>query len=320
VTWAPSRALRRLTALTAVATYLLVVMGGVVRVSGSGLGCGDKDQWPLCHGSLLPPLQQTALIEFTHRWVAAVATGLVIALAVVVWARYRDVRWLRNGVSVVVVLFIAQIVLGAITVEFNLPSGVIMVHLANALLLLGALVWIAVTTAMAGSVRARPALGTMRLTGIAVGATYLLALSGALVVDQGAGAACAGWPLCGNGFQFTSGQYADINLLHRFIAGAVVLLLGYSMMRMRRTRPGDRGLRLATLSVTLLIVAQVAAGALLVDERLPAAVRGLHLALASGLWACVVIAAVITRGVTSTEVAGGSSRVDRPLPAQVAAS
>ena len=319
MTWAPSRALRRLTALTAVATYLLIVMGGVVRVSGSGLGCGDKDQWPLCHGSLLPPLEQTALIEFTHRWVAAVATGLVIALAVVVWTCYRNVSWLRNAVSVVVVLFILQIVLGAITVEFNLPSGVIMIHLANALLLLGALVWIAVTTAMAGSARSRPPLATLRLAGVAVGATYILALSGALVVDQGAGAACAGWPLCGNGFQFSPGRFADINILHRFVAGVVVLLLGYSMVKLRRARPGDRALRRATLSVTLLIVAQVAAGAVLVDARLPSAVRGIHLALASGLWACVVISAVLARGVTSPATEGGS-RVDRPMPARVATS
>ena len=319
MTWTPSRALRRLTAVTAVATYLLIVMGGVVRVTGSGLGCGDKDQWPLCRGHLLPPLEQTALIEFTHRWVAAVATTLVCVLFAVVWVRYRHVRRLRVGISVVLVLFVVQIVLGAITVEFNLPSGVIMIHLANALLLLGALVWIAVTTGMAGSTRERPAPGTVRLSGIAVGATYLLALSGALVVDQGAGAACAGWPLCGNGFQLTSGQYADINLLHRLVAGVVVLLLGYSMMRMRRGRLGDRALRAATLSVTLLIVAQVAAGAVLVDSRLPAAVRGIHLALASALWACVVMSAVLTRGNTSAELAG-DTRVERPMHAGAAAS
>jgi heme A synthase len=319
VTWTPSRALRRLTALTAVATYLLIVMGGVVRVTGSGLGCGDKDQWPLCHGALLPPLQQTALIEFTHRWVAAVATALVISLAVVVWARYRHVRRLVVGVSAVVLLFIFQIVLGAITVEFNLPSGVIMIHLANALLLLGALVWIAVATATAGSQRSRPSPAIARLAVRAVAATYVLALSGALVVDQGAGASCAGWPLCGNGFQLSSGQYADINLLHRLVAGIVVLLLGYSMMRLRRARPDDRALRRATLAVTLLIVAQVAAGALVVDLRLPAAVRAIHLALASALWACVVITAAIARGATAGEVAG-DSRVERPVPAGAAAS
>jgi heme A synthase len=319
VTWTPSQALRRLAALTAVATYLLIVMGGVVRVTGSGLGCGDKDQWPLCRGALLPPLQQTALIEFTHRWVAAVATALVISLAVVVWARYRHVRRLVVTVSVVVLLFIVQIVLGAITVEFNLPSGVIMIHLANALLLLGALVWIAVTTATAGSQRPRLSPATARVAVRAVAATYVLALSGALVVDQGAGASCAGWPLCGNGFQLSSGQYADINLLHRLVAGIVVLLLGYSMMRLRRARPADRALRRATLAVTLLIVAQVAAGALVVDLHLPAAVRAIHLALASALWACVVLTAAIARGATAGEVAG-DSRVDRPVPAGAAAS
>ena len=310
MTWTPSRALRRLTVFTAAATYLLIVMGGVVRVSGSGLGCGDKDQWPLCHGSLLPPLQQTALIEFTHRWVAAVATALVVALAVVVWTRYRRVRWLRNGITVVLVLFVAQIVLGAITVEFNLPSGIIMVHLANALLLLGALVWIAVTTNMAGSSRPRPSPSVLRAGGVAVVATYVLALSGALVVDQGAGAACSGWPLCGNGFQLTSGQYADINLLHRLVAGVVVLLLGYTMVRLRRARAADRGLRIASVAVTALIVAQVIAGALLVDLHLPAAVRGLHLALASGLWACVVATAVISRGEDAARVPG-DARVER---------
>ncbi len=319
MTWTPSRALRRLTAATAVATYLLIVMGGVVRVTGSGLGCGDKDQWPLCHGGLLPPLQQTALIEFTHRWVAAVATALVIALAVVAWTRYRRVRRLVVAVTVVVALFIAQIVLGAITVDFNLPSGVIMIHLANALLLLGALVWIAVTTAMAGSTRPRPSAPTLRLGILAAGATYLLALSGALVIDQGAGDACDGWPLCGNGFQLSSGQYADINLLHRLVAGIVVLVLGYSMMKLRRTRPDDRALRVATLSVTLLIVAQVIAGALLVDLNLSAALRALHLALASALWACVVITAVISRGV-STLAASDGHRVERPATAGATAS
>jgi heme A synthase len=308
VTWTPSPAFRRFTALTAVATYLLIVMGGVVRVTGSGLGCGDKDQWPFCRGQLLPPLQQTALIEFGHRWIAFIATTAVLVLAGWVWLRYRHVRRLVVGAGAVVLLFILQIALGAISVEYSLPSGVIMIHLANALLLLGALVWIAVSAAMAGSARPRPSAATSRLAGAAAAATYLLALSGALVVDQGAGYACAGWPLCGNGFQLSSGQLAGVNLLHRVVAGIVVLLLGYAMVKLRRSRPADRALRIATVAVTLLIVAQVAAGALVVDLRLPAAVRAVHLALASGLWATVVVAAVIARGVSAS-----AATADGPL-------
>ncbi len=319
MTFSPSRAFRRWTAATAVATYLLIVMGGVVRVTGSGLGCGEKQQWPLCRGGLLPPLEQTALIEFTHRWLAVIAAVLLFTLAGWVLLRHRHVRGLSIGAGVIVGLYILQIVLGAITVFFNLPSGVVMIHLANALLLLGALVWIAVSTSMAGSSRLRPPVPTVRLAGIGAAATYVLALSGALVVDQGAGGACAGWPLCGNGFQLTSGQYAEINLLHRLVAGIVVILLGYSMMKLRRSRPGDARLRLATLSVTVLIVAQVIAGALVVDLHLPPAARAVHLALASALWACVVMSAVLTRGNTSAQLAG-DTRVDRPMRAGAAAS
>jgi heme A synthase len=319
VTWRPTAAFARFTVVAALLTYALIVMGGVVRVTGSGLGCGDTDQWPFCHGQLLPPLEQTALIEFGHRWIATLATIAVVWLAIWVALRYRDVRRLVVGSSLVVLFFLLQIALGAITVKFNLPGWVVLVHLANALLLLGALVWIAVFANAAGSQRLRPPQGTVRLAGIAAGATYLLALSGALVVNQGAGYACAGWPLCGNGFQLASGQQAEVNLLHRLIAGVVVLLLGYTMMRVRRARPDDRALRRAAISVTLLIVAQVVAGALVVDLRLPAAVRAVHLALASALWACVVMTTVLARGAAAAEAAG-NGRLERAAHARAAAS
>ena len=47
------RRFARLAAFSAVYTYLLIVFGGIVRITGSGLGCGDD--WPLCNGQLLPP-------------------------------------------------------------------------------------------------------------------------------------------------------------------------------------------------------------------------------------------------------------------------
>ncbi|MCH7779099.1 MAG: COX15/CtaA family protein, partial [Gemmatimonadetes bacterium] len=48
------------------ASYLLIVLGGWVRISGSGLGCGDD--WPLCNGRIIPQLSDMAtLIEWAHR-------------------------------------------------------------------------------------------------------------------------------------------------------------------------------------------------------------------------------------------------------------
>ena len=78
---------RRLTGATIVATFILIVIGGIVRVSDSGLGCGPAgsgtDGWPLCGGRLLPFLDTNAIIEFSHRAVAGVVAGLILALAFV---------------------------------------------------------------------------------------------------------------------------------------------------------------------------------------------------------------------------------------------
>ena len=147
----PSAGFRRLAVWTAVLTYLLIVWGGIVRVSGSGNGCGTTDQWPLCHGSLLPAWQINTLIEFTHRWIASICTLLVIILTVATWIWHRHQRRILVGTSIAAGLFVVQIALGALAVEYNLPGGVVMIHLANALLLFAVLIYVAVVACTVGT-------------------------------------------------------------------------------------------------------------------------------------------------------------------------
>src|SRR6266571_1509316 len=68
--------LYRLAVLSAVSTYLLIILGGITRVSGSGLGC--KDDWPLCQGKPYPPLDTIAIVEYLNRTVAAYIGFLLI--------------------------------------------------------------------------------------------------------------------------------------------------------------------------------------------------------------------------------------------------
>src|SRR5256714_14665177 len=83
-----TRRFTRLAWLAATCTYLLIILGAIVRITGSGLGCGEH--WPLCNGRLLPPLDVPTLIEYGHRLAPAAVGVLVAALA-------ADPRGVRGG-------------------------------------------------------------------------------------------------------------------------------------------------------------------------------------------------------------------------------
>ena len=68
----------RLARGTALAAFGLIVLGAVVRSTGSGLACPD---WPLCHGRLIPPLQTQVLLEWSHRFVALLVSLGTLALS-----------------------------------------------------------------------------------------------------------------------------------------------------------------------------------------------------------------------------------------------
>ncbi|HEY6378621.1 MAG TPA: COX15/CtaA family protein [Candidatus Dormibacteraeota bacterium] len=300
----PGRGFRTLVIATAVSTYLLIVAGGVVRVSGSGLGCGSaggRNDWPYCQGGLLPPLQREAVIEFSHRWLAATVSTLALVLLVVAWGRYRHLPAVAWTTTCFCIFLVAQVILGAVTVYNLLPPDVVMTHLANAELLLGCAVLLCILAFNGGRVRPRGAAAdprrrrAARLAAVAAAGTYVLVISGALVVARGAGYACDGWPLCGNGIQLDGNQLAAYNLLHRSIAGAVGVLIALAVMGVARAFRPHRGIRVAGAVAAALLVAQVVAGAVLVESRLPTAARSIHEALGSALWAAVILLALLVR-------------------------
>src|SRR4029434_10362677 len=79
-------ALRRLSILSLILGIGQVVFGAIVRITGSGLGCGDH--WPKCEGHWFPPLDRPDLIiEVSHRYIAAVLMLALIATFVAAWRR-----------------------------------------------------------------------------------------------------------------------------------------------------------------------------------------------------------------------------------------
>src|SRR5438094_1923068 len=140
------RGFRALSVATALVTYALVVLGGVVRVSGSGLGCPD---WPLCHGRVLPPLDLHAIIEYSHRTTASLTSGLVLVTAAFAWVAWRRRRDIVIPATVALGLLVVQVGLGAVTVRLELPPMIVLAHLATAMALLAAVCITAVAAIVA---------------------------------------------------------------------------------------------------------------------------------------------------------------------------
>jgi heme A synthase len=276
---------RRLAVVTAIFAYLQIALGGVVRVSGSGLGCPD---WPLCHGKPYPPANVHSIIEYSHRAVGSVTGILIIATVILAWLVWRErrpaVAWLATASLIGVV---GEGLLGAGVVANELAAWLVLIHLGLAMIIIGFLVATVVMSMPSWPGVSEP--GFRRLAALVAGATYLLLLTGSTVVASGADTACHSWPLCGSGFTPDFAGFNAFTMLHRGSVLVIGLLIVYVLLRASRL-PGLRAASIATLVVFALQVA-VGAGAAVTDAEL---FNGLHVALATLVWAGVLATAVLT--------------------------
>lgn len=284
-----TRSFRTLTLVASIATFALVVIGGVVRVTGSGLGCPD---WPLCYGQLLPPAQIESIIEFSHRFVAAIVSLMVVAIGIIAWRSHRADRRVALPAFAAVGFLIVQIVLGAITVVLELPPTVVALHLGTALVLFACLL-IVTTNVWQTPVR----LADSRVSSLAIVLTLAIfgvIVLGSLVTASSASLACLDWPLCqGQIVPALRDPFVAIHVTHRFAvfaSGILLLALAVEAWRIRMQSP-----RTWRIVLVLLFVfgAQVTVGALAVLLRLPIAVRALHLGIAALVWATSIV--LVTR-------------------------
>lgn len=147
---------------TIIAVYLLILVGGIVRSTGSGMGCPD---WPKCFGQYVPPtdiselpedyktifaVQGREIADFNavHTWIEYInrLLGALIGLFILITAVLSVSFWKKDKIITVfswlaLILVLVQAWLGAKVVSTDLHEGMITIHMIMALLIVGLLIY-----------------------------------------------------------------------------------------------------------------------------------------------------------------------------------
>ena len=282
------RNVARLATTTSSLMFALIVVGSVVRTTGSGLSCPD---WPLCHGKLIPPMQFNIFMEWVHRLIALLVGVLLFATSATIAMRTETRARLGGLALLAVVLYFTQALLGALTVWKLLDPSVVSGHLAVGLLLFATLTTTAVLAHFQAAPPARddaaPA-GLLGLLSVATLAVWLQAVLGGMVSTNHASLACPDWPKCNGEWFPPLVGLVGLQVAHRIGAYLLTILLFFAAFR--ASRAGDSVVRWVGHLVPRLILAQVGIGVANVLMGVPVWVSALHLGNAAAILALLLIA------------------------------
>lgn len=299
---------RRLAVVTTVGICVLVVAGGVVRLTGSGLGCDD---WPNCNDERFIDVSTGhAAIEQLNRLLSGligVPTLLLAIAAFRVAPRGAGLRWPALGVLASV---LANGVVGGLAVRGDLHPALVQSHFLLAMVSI-AFGLIAVDRATAPEAR-KPQIDwrdpLVRLGTVLTGFTALALVTGTVVTGAG--------PHAGDEdvrrYGFDIGGVARLHSASVILAVAIAALIAVTLARPRRDgRRSGRRADLRALVTTWLFVAclQGGIGYAQYFTGVPEVLVGLHIAGATLLWVFTVrLVAKLVAGPEATRTAVRQSK------------
>ena len=297
-------AYQKLGMVTIVGLLALVVLGGTVRVTDSGLACPD---WPLCYGKLFPSGPYVSegqtfhdfqvYLEWAHRLVAGVMGFVILAFVAGAWLEHRDRRWVVLPALLGLVALAVQVLLGGLTVTEDLDAAIVASHLSVALIIILLLTaaWLAtfsrVTSGVGGSSflppSPSPQLVCWSLASM-IGLLALMVLGGYVSGTEAAFHCNAEWPLC-NGTLLPQGNGAGIQVSHRLMAVVVgLVVLGFWLASLRERR-SQRGVSQLASLLLLLFIIQVLLGAATQWTVLADWSRDVHLTAGALTWVTAIL-------------------------------
>ena len=272
-------------ALVAASTALLILAGGFVTSTGSGLSVPD---WPNTYGWFMFAFPLDSMVggifyEHSHRLIASTVGLLIIVLAAWLW-RVEPRPWVRRLGFIVLAAVITQGILGGITVLWFLPDPISIAHASLAQIVFCLTVTIALVTAPGwkrGYVRngiPTPDDGVLRgLTRVTTAVVFVQIVIGATMRHTGAGLAIPDFPLA-FGQLVPSAWDAKIAVHYAHRAGALIAsLLIVAMAGHVFYHHGGRGeLRRPSILLLALLALQITLGAFNVWSGLHFVINSLH--------------------------------------------
>lgn len=283
-----------LTMATVVSLFLVIIVGVILRVTGTGLACPD---WPTCFGQWTPPLGIAAITNYLHRALTVVATILLLLSTLVAWRKIPKVRMYRWPLLAAVVFLAVEIIIGGLVVRLATPPDMMAFHIAAGLITLGfatipvVMVYVRkYDLTQADRLLFRSPFSRLSLW--AIGSTFLVFISGTVVAGLGSNIECVGWPLC-NGSLIADGAIGWVHITHRMLVGLTGLIIAALFIKAWRTQRTQRAILSAATLVTCLFFAQVLVGFFIGIQGYSSTLLGLHAATVASLWVMLVISCVL---------------------------
>ncbi|MEO8679280.1 MAG: COX15/CtaA family protein [Vicinamibacterales bacterium] len=297
----PSRlsSFQRLALWTTATTYFLILVGGLVRASGAGLGCPD---WPRCFGSWIPPASAAALppqfdpalfnrtlmwTEYLNRLLGVTVGFLILATAISAWRHHRHEPRILWTTVAALLLTGFQGWLGGRVVAHELAAWIVTVHMIVALVIVQLLLYATVRT-WRGAERAHvPILFPLVLIVATMGQIGMgTQVRGALdaAIDSGIARASA------------LASIGQLDYLHRD-AALVILVGAIALVLWLRARiPAEKTVMVWAYVVAGLATVQVALGVVMAYVSLLPAAQVWHLTVASLLLGAETVVLLLIKG------------------------
>jgi heme a synthase len=277
------RTFQRMAVATLVILWLVVTTGALVRLTASGLGC---PHWPTCEANQLVPQDSShALIEFSNRTISGLAMLAAVVTAIMAYRVVGLDRRIALGFAIAAAGTVAQVPLGAVTVEFDLNPYLVISHFLLAMAVVSFSTWATVRALRPKRASGAPAARRLgHLAWLSVAAYLALITSGSFVTAAGPHPGSSTTPIerLGN---FYNSVYVHVRVATAF----TIVFVAVAVWLWRRFR-GTGAQRLAAAGVVLL-AAQAAVGEYQYRNALPWQVIAVHVAIAATLLILVVAVA-----------------------------